>query len=198
MKLGLGEELQLFGRRSVWIVIGPPGIENKLFTFQATNKHDRNPVEYYLGGLGWERFRKEYALRTFDSLEFHIMDWRKKVIRIWITRGIRFGSHVEKLTKSYMRRKKLYLPVGLGEELQHFGRRSVWTVIGPDTIEERMFTFEATNMHDWNPIEFYFSLDWQRFRDAYGLRTWDTLEFYIMDWLHKVMRVRIMRYHRRG
>ncbi|MED6184028.1 hypothetical protein PIB30_043361 [Stylosanthes scabra] len=89
--VGFGEELRLFGRRSTWTIIGPLGIDNRLFTFQATNKHDRNSLEYYLGGSGWQRFRKEYRLRTFDSLEFHIIDWRKKAIRVRMMRYHRGG-----------------------------------------------------------------------------------------------------------
>ncbi|MED6161259.1 hypothetical protein PIB30_059038 [Stylosanthes scabra] len=60
---------------------------------------------------------------------------------------------------------KKYVPVGLGEELELFGRRSMWRMIGPGTVRNNIFTFLATNQ-SLNEDEFYLSLGWQQFREV--------------------------------
>ncbi|MED6222079.1 hypothetical protein PIB30_060999 [Stylosanthes scabra] len=87
---GIGGGASTFWRRSTWIVIGLPTIENRIFTFEASNNHDRNPVEYYVG-LDWQRFRNAYGLRTRDSMVFHIVDWIRQIIQIRIIRH-RYGA----------------------------------------------------------------------------------------------------------
>ncbi|MED6138939.1 hypothetical protein PIB30_079212 [Stylosanthes scabra] len=97
-----------------------------------------------------------------------------------------------------MKQKKLYLPVRLGRELQLFGKRSIWIVVGPATIVNRLFTFEAKNNNERKPSEFYFGLGWERFRNEYGLRTFDSLKFHIMNWKYKIMTISITSYIRGG
>ncbi|MED6193412.1 hypothetical protein PIB30_019145 [Stylosanthes scabra] len=94
------------------------------------------------------------------------------------SREISFCVHRKKLTKSYIKHSKEYLPVAFGEELRLFGSRSMWTTLGPTTIENNIFIFEASSQSR-NEDEFHFSLGWQQFRKSYGLRTKDTLFFRI-------------------
>ncbi|MED6188808.1 hypothetical protein PIB30_089408 [Stylosanthes scabra] len=49
--VALGEELGLFGRRSMWRVVGPGTVINNIFTFLAINQ-SRNEDEFHLS-LGW-------------------------------------------------------------------------------------------------------------------------------------------------
>ncbi|MED6131752.1 hypothetical protein PIB30_012760 [Stylosanthes scabra] len=114
-------------------------------------------------------------------------------VPVEVHRHMVFGSHKKKLTKSYMKLNKVCVPLGLGEELRVFGRRSTWNVVGPSSIENRVFTFVATNHQERNPVEYYLCNDWQRFRTAYGLTTRDSIVFQISNPISHIMRIRIVR-----
>ncbi|MED6218907.1 hypothetical protein PIB30_030918 [Stylosanthes scabra] len=97
------------------------------------------------------------------------------------------------MAKSYLKNNRLYVPIGFAQELRLFGTRSIWNVIGPSTIDNRIFTFVATNNEERNPLEFYIGKDWQRFRTAYHLTTRDSVVFHIVNPVRRIMRIRIIR-----